>query len=134
MIEVVGASENLESEVDKDAMNIFLETLNLLGGPRKLFEYRNLTWLPSLMEAAYVVVYSKKYMKTANEIASILGISTATVKNILNADESKIEEMLSHFEKKSEAKTHVAGALAKLAYKKVVEKGPVVERKDAALA
>jgi len=49
---------------------ISLESIN---GLRRLVEYRNLTWLPSLAEATYVVVLKNEAFKTYGEIARELG-------------------------------------------------------------
>jgi predicted transcriptional regulator len=43
-----------EFDIDAMAIRVFLKSLELIGGPRKLIEYRNLTWIPSLMEASYL--------------------------------------------------------------------------------
>jgi probable regulatory domain-containing protein len=111
----------VEEDVDSKAIRIFLKTIELLGGPRKLVEYRNLTWLPSLMAASYAIVYNKEKGYLADRIASILGMSKNTVQNILRADvevaKKKISEALE--EKDEEKKTHMAGALAKIAYEEI---------------
>ncbi len=113
-----------EEDVDVKAMRVFLKAIELLGGPRKLIEYRNLTWLPSLMSASYAVVYHKEKNYSAETIANLLGISTTTVKNILSADEEiakeKIEAILKEEKLEEERKTHTAGALAKMAYKEII--------------
>ncbi|HDN82934.1 MAG TPA: KaiC associated regulatory domain-containing protein [Candidatus Altiarchaeales archaeon] len=108
--------------IDKMAENVFISSLKILGGLRKLIEYRNLTWLPSLAEAAYVVVLRNEAVKSYGEIAKELGITEQTAKNIINADEEKVKAYLegSLEERPSE---HIAGGIAKLAYKKLKEEG-----------
>ena len=116
--------EGLEKEVDEKAMKVFLKALDILGGPRKLFEYRNLTWLPSIVEAAYVVVLAKDYMKTSKEIAQLLGLSSATVSNILRAkEEDVVKKILNTDPNNNDRPHHVAGSLAMMAYKKISEEG-----------
>lgn len=117
MVKEVGPVKKPEKELDEKAMKVFLKTLDLLGGPRKLFEYRNLTWLPSLMEASYVVVMFEDG-KTSQEIAEALGLSTNTVRNILNANPEVVKAKLKQEvqEEGKKIKTHIAGGLAKLAY------------------
>ena len=111
--------------VDKMAEKVFLECLNILGGLRKLVEYRNLTWLPSLAEASYVIVLKNEAFKTYAEIAKELGITEQTAKNIATADETKVKKYLEgELEKPNE---HVAGGIAKLAYKKLKEGGRLDE-------
>ncbi len=105
--------------VDEIADRIFKECINVLGGLRKIVEYRNLTWLPSLAEASYVVAMKYEGVMTSREIAEKLGITQQTVKNILEADEKIVEQYLrGEIEKADE---HIAGGIAKLAYKRVKE-------------
>ncbi len=112
----------VEDDVDAKAMRVFLKSIELLGGPRKLVEHRNLTWLPSLMSASYAIIYSKDKGHTAEQIAAILGLTKQTVQNMLRADpeviKAKLEEIAG--EKNEEKRTHTAGALAKLAYREIM--------------
>ncbi|AIG97672.1 KaiC associated regulatory domain-containing protein [Archaeoglobus fulgidus] len=108
--------------LDKMAEKVFYESINLLGGLKKLVEYRNLTWLPSLAEAAYVVVLKNEAMKTYGEIARELGITEQTAKNIATADEEEVKRYLEG-ELEERPKEHIAGGIAKLAYRKLKEEG-----------
>ncbi len=122
--------ETIENPVTQDidhlAQRVFEESINILGGLRKLVEYRNLTWLPSLAEASYVVVLKNELFKTKREIAEFLGITEQTVDNILKAKEEIVEKYLKgEIEKIDE---HKAGGLAKLAYQKVKEESGVFIR------
>lgn len=84
-------------------------------------EYRNLTWLTSLAEASYVVVLKNEAFKTYREIAEILGITEQTAKNIATADEREVAKYVEgEIERPRE---HIAGGIAKLAYKKLKEEG-----------
>lgn len=116
MIKVISEpKENRETEIEQEARNLFWQAIELLGGPRQLFEYRRLTWLPSLMEAAFVYTLSRRG-KMAKEIAHELGLSTQTVKMILSADEESVRKKI--FEGKvKKVKDHIAGGLIKLAAK-----------------
>ena len=105
--------------IDEMAEKVFMESIKLLGGLKKLVEYRNLTWLPSLAEAAYVIILKNEAMKTYGEIAAMLGITEQTAKNIATADEKKVKEYI--MGKEEQSKEHIAGGLAKLAYKKLKE-------------
>ncbi|HXG41313.1 MAG TPA: regulator [Dehalococcoidia bacterium] len=102
-------------DLDQRAMKVFLKAIDVLGGPRALVEHRRLTWLPSLMEAAYAVVLREEGHKTADDIASFLGLSSASVRNLLAAQPEAVEERLKG-EVTEEQRVHVAGGLAKLAY------------------
>ncbi len=113
-------------DIDKMAEKVFYESINILGGLKKLIEYRNLTWLPSLAEAAYVVVMRNEVFKTYSEIARELGITEQTVKNIATADEEEVKKYLSG-ELDERPREHVAGGIAKLAYKRLKESGGLDE-------
>lgn len=111
--------------VDKMVEKVFLECLNILGGLKKLVEYRNLTWLPSLAEASYVIVLKNEAFKTYAEIARELGITEQTAKNIATADEMKVKKYIEgELEKPNE---HIAGGIAKLAYNKLKKEGRLDE-------
>ena len=103
-------------DIDPLVMKVFMKTIDILGGPRKLIELRNLTWLPSLMEASYVVVMRDKLMKTEAEIAEELGLARQTVHRILASDP---EEVMERIREGKETNEHLAGGLAKLAYQQV---------------
>lgn len=106
-------------DIDELAMKVFLKALEIAGGPRKLIEHRNLTWVPSLIEASYAVVLFEEQKKTASQIAQFLGLTEQTVRNILRADEEAVKKKLEDIEESSEARSHVAGGLARIAYKKI---------------
>ena len=116
-MEVIGKPVN-ERNIDAVAERIFHESIRILGGLKNLVEYRNLTWLPSLAEAAYVIALKNESIKTNREIAEYLGITEQTVKNILSADEDRVMEYLKG---ESREKEHVAGGIAKLAYRAIKE-------------
>ena len=112
--------------IDKMAEKVFWEAIRMLGGLKKLVEFRNLTWLPSLAEAAYVVVLKNEALKTYREIAEFLGITEQTVKNIATADEEEIKKYLEG-ELEERPKEHIAGGIAKLAYRNLKEQGKLDE-------
>ncbi len=112
--------------IDRMAEKVFFESIRLLGGLKKLIEYRNLTWLPSLAEAAYVIVLKNEAFKTYKEIAKELGITEQTAKNIATADEQEVK-MYIEGELEERPKEHIAGGIAKLAYKKLKEEGRLDE-------
>ncbi|PMQ01762.1 MAG: regulatory domain protein [Dictyoglomus sp. NZ13-RE01] len=106
--------------IDELAMKVFLKTLEIAGGPRKLIELRNLTWVPSLLSASYAIVLHEEEKKTSDEIASFLGIGKQSVRNMLRADVEAVKKRLSEgFSENEKIETHVAGALAKLAYEEI---------------
>ncbi|NOY12004.1 MAG: KaiC associated regulatory domain-containing protein [Archaeoglobi archaeon] len=113
-------------DVDRMAEKVFMKSIELLGGLRRLVGYRNLTWLPSLAEAAYVVVLKNEALKTYSEIARELGITENTVKSIATADEEKVLEYI-RGELEDRPKEHIAGGIAKLAYRKLKESGALDE-------
>ncbi len=118
----MGADENYEHLVNR----VFFKSIDLLGGLKKLAEFRTLTWLPSLARAAFAVVLREEYLRTEDEIAQIVGLTRNTVRNILRADPNMAIYKVEHFdelaeEEKKELKVHTAGGIAKLAYKMVKE-------------
>ncbi len=116
MVRIIGEPVE-ESPVDELAFKVFVKAIELLGGPRKLVEYRNLTWVPSLMAASYAVVLRDKKAMTAEEIAEFLGLSTQTVKRILSADpEAVMKKVRGEVE---ELDDHTAGGLAKEAWRRI---------------
>jgi len=108
---------------DKLALDVFLKALEIIGGPRKLIELRNLTWITSLMESAYAIVLHELANKTEDEIAEFLGITKQTVRNILRADTETVMKRLEGELREKTAKAHVAGGLAKLAFKEIKTSG-----------
>lgn len=110
--------EPKERDLDARVMQVFAEAIALAGGPRGLVEHRRLTWLPSLMEAAYAVVLHEEGKKSADEIAAFLGVSRQSVRNILAAPTERVRERLEHLGPGDEhGRVHVAGGLAKLAWR-----------------
>jgi probable regulatory domain-containing protein len=118
---ILTPEEIREFDIDAMAIRVFLKSLELIGGPRKLIEYRNLTWIPSLMEASYAVVLRDMANKTEAEIAEFLGSTRQTVRNMLRAEpELVIKKLEGELEEKT-PRAHTAGGLAKLAYKEIKE-------------
>jgi len=121
-VEIIRRSSG--KSIDEIAEMIFMKSIEILGGLRRLMEYRNLTWLPSLAESAYAVALRNEALKTHSEIAKELGIAENTVKNILSADEDRVMEYLigNNMEKPKE---HIAGGIAKLAYRALKKEGRI---------
>jgi probable regulatory domain-containing protein len=115
MVVVLNAPVESES-LDEIAFKVFIKSLELLGGPRKLVEYRNLTWVPSLMAASYAVVLHDRG-KTAEEIAEFLGMTKQTVKRMISADPDEVMAKLRGEE--IETNEHTAGGIAKEAWRRI---------------
>lgn len=113
-------------DLDKMAERVFLESIKVLGGLKKLVEYRNLTWLPTLAEASYVVILRNEGMKTYSEIAKELGITEQTVRNIITANKEKVMEYLRG--EIDELREHIAGGIAKIAYERLKKEERLGER------
>ena len=113
-------------DVDALAEQVFQESISILGGLKNLMEYRNLTWLPSLAVAAYVVIMKEEMMKTHKEIAYELGLTPQTVQNILRAKSEEVQKLIrGEVEKVDE---HKAGGIAKLAYERVKKEKIIIIR------
>ncbi len=123
VIEIKPRQED-RSEIENLAGRVFFKTLDLLGGLMRLAEFRTLTWLPSLARAAFAVVLREEFTKTEDEIARFIGLSRNTVRNILRADPGLALRKLGETEEewgKRDLKVHMAGGVARLAYKEVKE-------------
>ncbi len=68
------------------------------------------------MEAPYTVVLETEHNRSLDEIARFLGLSTAATRNLLRASTEAVKERLEQ-EEPSEHNVHIAGGLARLAYK-----------------
>ncbi len=118
---ILGPDEIKEFDIDAMAIRVFLKALEIIGGPRKLIEYRNLTWIPSLMEASYAIVLQDMGNKTETEIAEFLGLTRQTVRNMLRAEPELVLKKLEGELEEKTPRAHTAGGLAKLAYQEVKE-------------
>jgi len=117
MVRIIEPGEVSGEEIDREVFQVFEESIRILGGIRGLARYRNLTWLPSLVTAAYVIVMNEKGF-SKEDIAKTLGISEQTVRNILKANELMVLAKISE-EMPEEKRVHTAGGIAKFAYKKI---------------
>jgi len=111
-------------EVKYMAERVFFKSIDLVGGLDNLTKYRNLTWLPSLARASFVIVLREEYLKSIEEIAQYVGIAPSTVRQILRADPNLALYKIQHIdelskEEKQKLRVHTAGGIAKLAYKLV---------------
>ena len=107
----------VKRDLDKEVLRIFMKSIELLGGPRKLIRYRNLTWLPSLMEACYAVALKNRF-KTDEEIARELGVTRQTVRRILESNSLAVMRKLKG-EYSGRFDEHIAGGIAKLAWREI---------------
>jgi len=127
MIILTGDSFHIDEKgLEHLVERVFFKSIDLLGGLKKLAEYRTLTWLPSLARAAFAIVLREEYLKSEDEIAEYVGLTRNTVRNILRADPDAAMYKILHFdelseEEKKEMKVHTAGGVAKLAYRLVKE-------------
>ncbi|RLG61060.1 KaiC associated regulatory domain-containing protein [Candidatus Geothermarchaeota archaeon] len=121
MMEIKPPSD-VKKKRDEMVLKMLLEAITMLGGPRKIAEYRTLTWIPSLIKANYAILLSDAG-KTADEIAEELGLTKATVYKMLRSDEKDVMRKLSgELIEEEKFDEHIAGGLAKLAYKRIKER------------
>jgi len=119
VIEVTPRKPESESAIEATVLRVFLKTIDLVGGPRALAERRHLTWANSLMAASYAVVLHEEGLLDAEAIAARLGLSRAAVANILRADPEAALRKLEETEAGAGLRVHLAGGLAKAAYRRV---------------
>ncbi len=110
-----------DEERDEKVLKMLIEAIRIIGGPKKLVGMRNLTWLPSLVRAMYAVLL-RNAGYTYEEIASKLGVTRATVEKMLTADEEAVRKKVAGLTEE-DIDEHVAGGLAKLAYKEMMRRG-----------
>jgi hypothetical protein len=112
---------DIDKKRDEKALRILMEVIDILGGPRRIIEYRNLTWIPSILKASYAILLKEAGL-THESIARELGVTKSTVEKILRADPEEILRKLSGDEVERGIDDHVAGGLAKLGYKQLRER------------
>jgi probable regulatory domain-containing protein len=118
---ILEREEIREPNIDGEALRVFLKAIDLAGGPQTLAHKRNLTWLPSLLQASYMVVLAE-HGKIEDEIAQFLGTTRQTVRNALRADVEAVKRKVSQeglTGEEEETRTHTAGGLAKWAYQEI---------------
>jgi probable regulatory domain-containing protein len=91
------------------------------------------------MEASYAVVLREHFNRTEDEIAQFLGLTRQSVRNILRANPEAVRERLEGAleERRRTAYVHIAGGLAKLAYRTIRTEGAtlgLLDEVSAALA
>ncbi len=116
---ILGREDIREVNPEAMAIRVFLKALELAGGPRKIMEYRNLTWIPSLLQASFAVVLVHEHGYTMERVAEELGLTVQTVRNMLRADPALVREKLEDELKAREIKVHTAGGLALWAYEEI---------------
>ncbi len=121
MVMEIRPPEDIERKRDEMVLEMLLEALNVLGGPRKIVEFRNLTWIPSIIKANYALLLSQAG-KTHEEIAAELGLTKATVDKMLRADPEDVLRKIRGELAEEKIDDHIAGGLAKLAYKNLVRR------------
>lgn len=108
-----------ERDLEATVLRVFLKVIDLVGGPKAMAEKKRLTWAGSLMTAAYVVVLAQEGMKGVEAIAKELGLSSAAVRQILRADPEAALKRIQEIGEGERIRTHVAGGLAKAAYRAI---------------
>jgi len=108
-----------ERDLEATVLRVFLKVIDLVGGPKAMAEKKRLTWAGSLMTAAYVVVLAQEGMKGEEAIAKELGLSSAAVRQILRADPEAALKRIQEVGEGERIRTHVAGGLAKVAYRAI---------------
>ncbi len=106
--------KDIEAERDEKVLKMLVEAVRLMGGPKKLIEMRNLTWLPSLLRAFYAVLL-RDAGYTYERIAETLGITRATVERMLTADPEVVKRKIEGLSEE-DIDDHIAGGIARLAY------------------
>lgn len=102
---------------DGRVMELFLKSVEELGGMRQLTERRRLSLLPELLESAYILVLQEDEHHTPAEIADRLSVSMETVENILAAPaDSAMERAATEVPAELADRESLAGGVARRAY------------------
>jgi|Deesub1362A_J573_1020465.scaffolds.fasta_scaffold00012_153 hypothetical protein len=117
MVMEIKPPKDRDVERDEQVLRMLIEAMRILGGPRKLVHMRNLTWIPSLVRACYALLL-RDAGYTYEAIAEKLGSTKATVQKMLSADPEAVLRKIQS-EEDVEIDDHVAGGIAKLAYKEM---------------
>ncbi len=117
MVMEIKPPKDRDVERDEQVLRMLIEAMRILGGPRKLVYMRNLTWIPSLVRACYALLL-RDAGYTYEAIAEKLGSTKATVQKMLSADPEAVLRKIQS-EGDIEIDDHVAGGIAKLAYKEM---------------
>lgn len=121
MVMEIRPPDDLERKRDEAVLEMLLEALNILGGPRNIIEFRNLTWIPSIIKANYALLLSQAG-KTHEEIAEELGLTKATIDKMLRADPEDVLRKIRREISEEKINDHIAGGLAKLAYRNLMRR------------
>jgi len=113
--------EDIDKKRDETVLEMLLEALNVLGGPRRIIQFRNLTWIPSIIKANYALLLAQAG-KTHEEIAAELGLTKATIDKMLRADPEDVLKKIRGELTEEKIDDHIAGGLAKLAYKNLMRR------------
>lgn len=77
---------------DRRVLELFLKTVQSMGGLRRLAQERRLGWLPPLLAGADTLVLQEEEHRRPDEIADLLGISGESVENMLAAPADRAEQ------------------------------------------
>ncbi len=121
MVMEIRPPEDIDKKRDEMVLEMLLEALNVLGGPRRIIQFRNLTWIPSIIKANYALLLSQAG-KTHEEIAAELGLTKATIDKMLRADPEDVLRKIRGELTEEKIDDHIAGGLAKLAYKNLMRR------------
>ena len=116
MVMEIKPPKDLDEERDERVLKMLIEALRILGGPKKIILFRNLTWITSFLRASYALIL-KDAGYTYDAIAEELGITKATVQRMMSADPNIVLKKIQGELTGEEIDEHIAGGLAKLAYK-----------------
>jgi probable regulatory domain-containing protein len=105
------------SPADDRVTELFMKSVEALGGMRQLVDQRRLALLPELLESAYVLVMQEDEHRTPREIADQLSVSMETVENILAAPaDTAMERAGGELPTELADRESVAGGVARHAY------------------
>jgi len=99
-----------------DVLDLFLAAVDAAGGLGRLVRERRLAWLPSLMQAAFIVSQQEHAHRTVEDIADDLGVPRDLVESVLSAPVDTGAADLERLPGDEFEWGHTAGGIAKRAY------------------
>ncbi len=97
-------------------LDLFLAAVDAAGGLERLVREHRLMWLPSLMQAAFIVSQQENEHRTLEDIADDLGIPRDLVESVLSAPLDTGAADLERTPGDAFEWSHIAGGIAKRAH------------------
>jgi hypothetical protein len=120
MVMEIKPPKDVDMEREEYVLRMLIEAVRILGGPKRLVGMRNLTWIPSLIRALYALIL-RDAGYTYERIAEMLGTTKTTIQKMMSAEPESVMRKV-RGDEELDIDDHVAGGIAKLAYREFRKK------------